>query len=627
MKLRNLLITLGLTLTVGAGVTVATSAKQNEEPKAAEAAGTAKFYLIRNWDWGTPRIHYWGGDSKTTWDSEPAMNDEGVNVTRGSVTGRLYSYTIPTNTTGIVIRDNGRTQQTADYFSWNSAGNNAAYFSWTDNQNKLIACSYKNTNPSSSTNQFYVYDPHLVLGENNLANINVYGYGETDVYKAMSWPGTHSGVTSTTLGITPVYSISLSVTYPNAVINCGNGNNQTGNLTGISGQTGKVLVIKEGHSGNTYNTEWVAASIFNGSGNYPTSGEGYYIVNSDNSYSFTGSIKMSASTTPYVAQITNYSATKGKGIKVRGFYNDREDPNIWSYYDGDTEIFGHADGDANFVFDQNIVVDIYAKFVNSELKFYVLEHINEPGYYILGDQAFATDHSSSALEWTFASGLKMETLNNDPQNNRASFVLTVSTDVEIRVRECISLDHGWLNFGETYDTDYIKTKGTNVQIVEGTYTLYVSNNGSAYILKGIPLDAFCTNFLSTIGGICEEDGSTPTSSLFSAWSTMRNLYADVLESEKTIIYEIGFNGGSDVDDAHKVVKMYHYIVCKYGTAKCNDFIWNQNITGTNGSSKILLNVFGQDNTNTILVIAVVASLGLLSLGGYYFFRKSRKTEE
>ena len=621
---------------------VSANIKSGETPvvEKAEATDNARFYFIKNndWGWSSLKLHYWGPSGGPSWDSDPSLTATSTSVTRGSVTGTLYYYDIPADTEGVIVRgrENNQDKQTTNYYDWDPTGNNAAFFDhWDSGQNKgvLGATQYKNTNPSSSTNVFYVYDPHTNMGS-TLANVNVYGYGETDVYKSMDWPGTHSGVTGTTLGITPVYRVALSTTYPNAIINCGNGNNQTENLEGtksVANNVGKVLVIKNSHSGKVYDAYWENASVFNGSGNYPAS-EGYYLVKSTNSYSFTSSTKMSSSSDPYVAQLLNFSATKDLGIKVRGFYNDRDNPNIWSFYNGDAEAFGSADGDGNFIFSKNITVDIYAKYVSGELKFYVLEHVEDTGYYILGDEAFASDHGSTATPWTFASGLKMNTLSGPAGSNRASYVLTVSKQVEIRIRECLSLDHGWLDFGTTYDDDNLKTNGKNVIIrTAGSYTLYVNSSGAAYIMKGIPLDAFCTDFLTTIHDVCKMDGSTTEIDLLSAWSRLSAKYGNVLSSEKQTIVDIGFNGGSDVDDTHRVVLAYHYIVTKYGTAKCNDFIWGQNISGRSAIpsfSPFNLITDDENNVPTIIIIASssVALLSVTALSILVIKKRKRKEQ-
>ena len=621
LKFRSILLTTILAIAGIFSVSSALVNKQIEEAPVAEKAEAVNYVDIyckvdKSWwtkDSAAVAVHYWGGtETGTTWPG-----DRGT-----SVGDSTWQFSIPVDVDNFMfVRVNG----TGTEEDWGAKTSNLSFTGdknlYTITSNSAVwgdpgvtgEWGYKPLDPSCTMNEFYVYDPHNALG-GTLANVNVYGCDQAGTVNPMTWPGTHSGVTSVTLGITSMYKISLSESYPTAIINCGDGNNQTGNLT-VSNVVGKVVIIKAAHSGKVYECGVQEVSHFNGSGNYPTNGEGYYLVTSDNIYTFTGSTKMSGSTTPYVCQILSFSASEDQGIKVRGFYNDRDDPNIWSFYDGDDEAFGAPDGDANFIFSKDVVVDIYAKFVNGELKFYVLEHVSNPGYYILGDEDFAEGHGSPATPWTFASGIKMDTLSGE--GNRASYVLTVSTVVLIRVRECLSLDHGWVNFGQSYSADGIRTVGDNVELQAGTYTLYVNSEGSAYVLRGIPADAFCTTFLSTIAGVCEEDGSTPISSLTSAWSTLSDLWENVISGEtgKDLIEDIGFDGGSNADDAHKVVLAYNYIVTKYGTAKCEDFVWGQNISARSAIQTFNFGLFNNsetDNLSTIIII-VASSVALLSV--------------
>ena len=627
-SIKALIATIFASMSIGTAIGVGGFSNAKDDAKVTEAATATTLYCKMEYSWWTTSgaaigayAYNSASDYNAAWP--------GVRMTKTSVDNewkidlaKTYKYVIFTrvNGSGTIADWGAKTKdQTllADGTNYCTITNSSAV--WGDPGCDTSWSVKKDKTPSSSKNQFYVYDPHTVLGT-TLANINVYGYDDNQKNLIISeWPGTNTGITSTTVGITPMYSVSISQSYVSFIMN--NTSHQTVDLT-ISGNTGKVLVIENNVDGiGHYYTHWDEVSKYNGSGNYPTGGEGYYIVKSGNSYSFTNSTKMSSADNPYVAKVTSFSATNGQGIKVRGFYNDRDDPNIWSFYAGETT-YGSADGDGNFIFNQTCTVDICAKYVNDELKFYVLEHVDNPGYYILGNSAFAADHGSSAPEWTFASGLKMNTLSGE--GNRASYVLTVSRTVQIRLRECLSLDHGWITFGATYDgTDGITTMGDNVQLLAGTYTLYVNSGGASYVLKGIPLDAFCTDFLDTIKDVCKMDGSTTIGDLTTAWSTLSNLYNDVLASEKPTIVAIGFNGGSDVDDPHKVVKAYHYIVTKYGTSKCADFIWGQNYAGS--SSAVRITVFGnQENNNTIIIVSVISVITVGAVAGYFFLRRRKE---
>lgn len=365
--------------------------------------------------------------------------------------------------------------------------------------------------PATTTSQFYVYDPHTVLGS-TFSNVKVYGFGQETSIRPMEWPGTHTGISQTTLGRTPMYSVSLSTSYPSFIMN--NGTNQTGNLT-VSGNTGKVLVIDNTKTGSDYNTHWDNADVY-----------------------------------------TDCPATDG--------------------------------------------------------------------YYMVGDANFVSETTGTGTAWKYSGGTKMNTLSGE--GNKANAVLTVTKTVVFRVRSYFSLVNSWLNFGTTYDgTDGITTSGDNVQLAAGTYSIFVNELSAVYVAKGLPLDAFCSTFLQQITGnegVCKADGSTDLDALKSKWSSMSTLYGQLTASAKSEIYAIGFNGGSDADDAHKVVKTYHYIVVKYGTANCNDFIWNQNITGSGAAVKALTEQATKTMGSTIAIIAITAT-SLAAVGGYFLFKKKK----
>lgn len=55
--------------------------------------------------WGTPCIYYWGGSSTPEWDESPTMTH---------VSGTVYEYSIPANTTGMLFRNAAKDQQSTD---------------------------------------------------------------------------------------------------------------------------------------------------------------------------------------------------------------------------------------------------------------------------------------------------------------------------------------------------------------------------------------------------------------------------------------------------------------------------------------------------------------------------------
>ncbi len=363
--------------------------------------------------------------------------------------------------------------------------------------------------PATTTNQFYVYDPHTILGS-TFSNIRVYGFGQDATIKEMEWPGIHTGITQVTLGRASMYSVELSTSYPSFIMN--NGTNQTGNLS-VSGNTGKVLVIDSTKTGSNYDSHWDNADIY-----------------------------------------TDCPAIDG--------------------------------------------------------------------YFLVGDAIFVSATTGTGDAWKYSGGVKMNSLSGE--GNKANYVLIVNKTVTFRARSYFNISNAWLNFGTTYDgTDGITSSGDNVQVVAGTYSIYVSGESTVWVAKGLPLDAFCSQFITNINNVCKTDGSTVLNDLKNTWSNLSTLFSQLTASAKKEISDIGFNGGSDADDPHKVVKAYHYIVTKYETSNCNDFIWNQNVSGTYSQRIAILGNTTIATNNTIIVVVVVG-VAALAVGGYFLLRKKKE---
>ena len=148
MKVKHVFTTLGLALVMGMGV--AAGASLGLKSSRAKAVDTKAFYLVSNWDWGVPMIHYWGGSSSTTWGSNPSLTKVADSYTVDGQTGAVYSYDVPVDTTGIIIRNQQGNQQTANYefTSWGDVTTNGAYFAYTNNSNQLVPCTYVETPPA-----------------------------------------------------------------------------------------------------------------------------------------------------------------------------------------------------------------------------------------------------------------------------------------------------------------------------------------------------------------------------------------------------------------------------------------------------------------------------------------------
>lgn len=75
------------------------------QDKAATGNITVKVDTKNVSGWGTPCIYYWGGSSGPQWAESPSMT---------LVSGTVYEYSIPANTTGIIFRNAAKDKQSTD---------------------------------------------------------------------------------------------------------------------------------------------------------------------------------------------------------------------------------------------------------------------------------------------------------------------------------------------------------------------------------------------------------------------------------------------------------------------------------------------------------------------------------
>ena len=176
---------------------------------------------------------------------------------------------------------------------------------------------------------------------------------------------------------------------------------------------------------------------------------------------------------------------------------------------------------------------------------------------------------------------------------------------------------------------------TGAYIVKVCYNSYHSEKNDVYIERNNASTAkyLAQKFNSTISSICTAvvSGSKSLSDLQAAWgsNSSSDLYKHFNGQPSTITAYFGTSSGTTDSDILACVARYDYIERKYGTTALPDFLGRNNSYPTSAQNHILISLFGQSGglNSSIIVIVVIASLGLLSVGGYYFFRKSRKTEE
>ena len=540
--------------------------------------------------------------------------------------------------------------------------------------------------PSETTKQFYVYDQNKVLG-NTLANVNVYGYGEAETIKPMSWPGIHNGVTSATVNTRSVYSVSLSESYPNFIMNCGSGNNQTDNVIDLADHVGDVLVIgalKEGET-KVYTTSWRDVDQF-------PAADGYYIVGNNIGWRYADAEVMTSNpdfspldTDGNIAKYIKLTVAQNERIKLRSYINGVD---TWINVTEDAYDFGERDNtetenNGSFVFSKAGDYNIWAKnnvFYISEYEEILTATVtkvlfegaeskgtkagdnqncvkgkaftpvasSESGYSFLGyftdedcETAFVNGtvvntninlyakfmkHGyymiSEAGNWEVENGVLMDTESISPSNKaEMSLIVTVANSKYNFTEYDGEKKNGQDGLGDPYDfVELVDGDYKNIKFKKtGTFQIYWSaGNNKIYINEGA--DAFYSNFLNKVSAVCETVGSEGyIANLQAEWAKQKISYNSLSEAEQNAIKAVGFDGGSDVDDLHKVVKKYNRIVTKYGSALFEDFIWGQ--VNIQPQTSVLYPSPIAETTNVPVIIIVAATITAISAGLFFILKK------
>ena len=252
-------------------------------------------------------------------------------------------------------------------------------------------------------------------------------------------------------------------------------------------------------------------------------------------------------------------------------------------------------------------------------------------YYVTGDAAYA---GSASLAWSVDCGSMLSEDCADPNNMlEGSVTIPNSADadhpVAVKPLEYIGgndIATCWAAVSYTIpniaDYDFVTLEGGNLCFTKGgTYAIYVNHSSEVYLSEG--LEAFYTKFLSEVGGVCSEilGGTKDLDNLKNVWLSQKAAYESLSAAEKATISGITgeIDGGDpEGDRLHQVVAKYSYIVHKYGTANCEDFVWGGTYAA---SSQSVMNTM---RNNTMLIIAVSATVVLLSAGLTVLLIKRRK---
>lgn len=499
MKAKHVFLTMGLSLVMGLGVAAGMSA--NREVKAANAANT--IYL----DLGSSE-GYWTGKDKPIngyfFTGTTAVGPAWPGAAMSIGDSGYYEIT-KQNSTSVLFNVNGWNGdcQTVD-LTLPTDGKN--FFRITTNHedgSNQNGSWYTYSEASSTKNTFYVYDRYDVLGT-TLADVKVYGYGQEVATGRMVWPGTHSGITSYTLGQTDVYKVELSESYPKFIIN--NGTNQTVNVEDLEDNIGKVLVVENNKEDGKYKTYWLDTSAFE---DYPAE-DGYYVVGSETSWTFEGAPKLGAGDEENYGILEGYQTVAGEKFKVKGYFN------------GDFDWYGIPDDGSNYEADAAKKVDIYL----SKDGFIYVSDVEENEYKVRRNDSELYEYAFTLDEDGKPEGVKHQYSATIPNAYRANELVFYKN--ETKMTSGIGVDEGATN--------------NIVGNVTDGFKIYHGNNSMKVYLKEYD-DGGCSLWGE---GYAENEfyipGLTDTPSKYIMLDNTFTPYGDYIKQYKSIALSIAVKG-------------------------------------------------------------------------------------
>lgn len=274
------------------------------------------------------------------------------------------------------------------------------------------------------------------------------------------------------------------------------------------------------------------------------------------------------------------SAVSRDGYVFRGFFTDSDC----------TVEYVAAEPTAN--------ATIYAKF--TKVGFYLLKAASE--YSIDGAELMITEGIAST--------------------NKAEISVTVAAANE-KYSVCYYNADGTMSGHDGLGAEYdfaVMDEGNVKFTAVGTYAIYWSNSDNKlYLNAGIT--AFETNFLTETGSVCKADNSTDLDALKAVWADLAVAYGSLSVDEKAQFEALTIDSGNAEGELiEQVIARYSYIVKKYGTNNCADFIWGNTYAASASNGFNLFN-----NNNNVLMIALVASaiVAVSAVGVYFIIRRRR----
>lgn len=261
--------------------------------------------------------------------------------------------------------------------------------------------------------------------------------------------------------------------------------------------------------------------------------------------------------------------------------------------------------------DADCTIEYVSAVPTADLHLYAL--FTKVGYYVISEAGY----------WAIDNAILMDSPDNP--NNKAEAAITVEDVGE--AYSFVYYDgemHGHAGLGANYE--FVVNEESHIKFTKvGSYAIYWSNgDNKLYVNAG--LEAFYTNFLNSVGGACHSDGIYAEGELQAvkdAWSLQEAAYNALTTEEQNTIKAIGFDPDSESQDQSvRMVKMYSYIVKKYGTEVFNDFIWNQDHAGEHPF--ILAKVSNVKGGAATIIYVIIGAVGVSIIAGLFYLRKTKE---
>lgn len=282
------------------------------------------------------------------------------------------------------------------------------------------------------------------------------------------------------------------------------------------------------------------------------------------------------------------------GYEFAGWYTDEDLTTAWTSGSQYTDI------------------NLYAKY-------------RKPGYYLVGDSNFIDEFDAGSKTWL--DGLDDAVLMDTPisGDNKASYTFTTTQTITFKAYHWSSSDPYWVSNTEKSDSATAAgvtfDKDGNYVVPAGTYSLYVfvkNNQDTSSLTYGMPLDSYCTDFLTQTGAKCAGD-DTVKSQLAAVWSNMETNWGKLSDDDQTTLRNaVASESGTDVQ---KVMARYDHIVHKY--SDFNDFMTRKSNANYTYKSAVLNSISNSDN-GLMLAIVLISTVSICVLGAFLILKKKKE---